>query len=657
MKKIIIGITSIGSGVGQSIINSIRLSNLPVYTIGMGNNPMAFGAYDCSESIITPSIYEEKYIDKIIEICQTKKINILIPGLDDELLKFSENINLFKKNSIEVVVSSPEIIELCRNKIKMSNELNKISNSFVKSYSLNEFRKTRVGSEIYIAKPISGFASRGIKYIYTQDDLDKLNEKYLIQEIAIPNKNDVNHIQYMNDLKANKFSQLSEISIQYLIGKNKNLLGKCATYNKLNNGVPIEIIPFENEKLFKVTDKIIKYLIELGLYGPINIQGRITDKGPKFFEMNARFTGITGLRALMGFNEVEKIIKNILYQDNKAIHLTNKKVGIRQVSDRIVNIDQNKNLKKHVEKSINKKIQPEKKNILLTGGTGFLGTALLKKLIIDDNIKNIYCIYRDEKNIKITNNKIKYLKIEDLENEKNIIKNIYCLIHLAFGRTINGVENIAKSLEFTNKIFNIALKNHFLKIINISTQAIYGTKKELFWTENTLSSPETPYAMAKYSSELLLQNLSLMNPKISITSLRVAALVGEDIGKDALIYKFINTIFNNQNLTINGGTQSFDYIDVEDVSKAILKLIYYDNLKKIYNIGSGKSINILDLSEIILNKVKKYKQTNTKIILKKDDTIKMNFGMNIDKIKKDILWYPKVRIEDTVENILKKQFL
>ena len=48
-KKYKIAISSIGSGIGQSIINAIRLSNLPFRTIGFGNNPFAFGSYDCDD--------------------------------------------------------------------------------------------------------------------------------------------------------------------------------------------------------------------------------------------------------------------------------------------------------------------------------------------------------------------------------------------------------------------------------------------------------------------------------------------------------------------------------------------------------------------------------------------------------------------------------
>ena len=90
-KEIKIAITCIGTGVGQSIINSIKLSSLPIKTIGFGNNPFAYGAYDCDELDYTPSIYSDNYIDDLIRKCKDHKVDLLIPSLDDEILFFANN--------------------------------------------------------------------------------------------------------------------------------------------------------------------------------------------------------------------------------------------------------------------------------------------------------------------------------------------------------------------------------------------------------------------------------------------------------------------------------------------------------------------------------------------------------------------------------------
>lgn len=164
-----------------------------------------------------------------------------------------------------------------------------------------------------------------------------------------------------------------------------------ASYNKLQGGVPIEIIPIEDEKLFEEIDLVMPHLKKLGLYGPINIQGRLTDDGFRIFEMNPRFTGITGLRSFMGFNEVEAVIKNYCTNEKqeKPLRINNRKIGIRQVKNRVIDIQRDFDLNNAVKKVIEYPNDSENKlTVLVTGANGFLGfktiTQLknLKKLLI-----------------------------------------------------------------------------------------------------------------------------------------------------------------------------------------------------------------------------------------------------------------------------------
>src|ERR1035437_6393589 len=124
MKKVYnIGISCIGSGVGQSVINSLRISRLPFKTFGFGTNPFAYGAYDCNAYDYTLSIYDEEYIDNLIDKCIEHKIDIVTPGHDDDALIFAQNIHKFEGAGIKVICASKELISLCRDKERMSNEL------------------------------------------------------------------------------------------------------------------------------------------------------------------------------------------------------------------------------------------------------------------------------------------------------------------------------------------------------------------------------------------------------------------------------------------------------------------------------------------------------------------------------------------------------
>lgn len=131
MKKIIIGITSIGSGVAQSIINSCKLSNLNIEIIGFSNNPFSFGAYDCSKHIIVPSVNNPTYINKLLSVCINNRVKILFPAFDTELLGLSKCKKLFENNGIKIVLSGDKLIKISRNKLILSNVMRKISKNFV----------------------------------------------------------------------------------------------------------------------------------------------------------------------------------------------------------------------------------------------------------------------------------------------------------------------------------------------------------------------------------------------------------------------------------------------------------------------------------------------------------------------------------------------
>ena len=185
-KEIKIAITCIGTGVGQSIINSIKLSSLPIKTIGFGNNPFAYGAYDCDELDYTPSIYSDNYIDDLIRKCKDHKVDLLIPSLDDEILFFANNKIKFELHGINVLyVDNKEFVSLCRDKEFMSNELNKVSNFFVKSYNRNSINSAIEKGKVHyplIAKPKNGFSSNGIVIINRKEDLLKISDNHIIQE-------------------------------------------------------------------------------------------------------------------------------------------------------------------------------------------------------------------------------------------------------------------------------------------------------------------------------------------------------------------------------------------------------------------------------------------------------------------------------------------
>ena len=656
-----IGITCIGSGIGQSIINSLRLSRLPIKTIGLGTNPYAYGSYDCDVSDYTLGIYDKGYIDNLITKCHEHKIDLIIPGHDDDAFICSQNSDRLMEEGIKAIFSNEKLISICRDKERMSNELNNISDVFVKCYDKNTIKTDIDNNKIkfpFIAKPRSGFGSKGIEIIKSIDDLRKITQDHILQELAIPTEEDTNYIFYMSQISKNINPQVSEISIQLVYNQDGMLMGRMLSYNKLNNGVPIEIVPFESEYIWHIIDLLTPTFIKLGLKGPLNIQGRLTEQGLKLFEMNPRFTGITGLRALMGFNEVEACVKEWLGIDkgSNKLRLNYNRFGVRQTEDKSIPIERN-NKVLFLSEKLNQKINKKKKTILITGACGYLGQNLIKHLIQEDDYE-LLLFDLDKVRIKdIFNGKTENtFDKSDLEYGRIQLGNVDILLHLGFARPHHSNEEIADSLKFTIELFTRANAHHIPAIINISSQSVYSTEERQLRTENTSVAPSIPYAQAKYATELFLSSLKTINNQLHFSSLRLAALSGGANGLVAeadFLYKFVSNAIEGKLIKIVGGTQQIERLDIRDAVKAIIKMLKSNSQdwKPVYNLGSGQITSLLEIAHKVSQIAMVYNGGNqSKIEIEAKET-NLNFGMNSLLFYNDMQWQPENDLNNTIVSL------
>lgn len=572
----VIGICSIGSGVGQSIITSCNATSLPIKTVGLGNNSLAYGLYECDDFAYIPSYYQNNYINALVKTCKDKNIDLLIPGHDDEAQILAENKKKLTENNIDVLVSDVKLINICRQKHRLSEYFSEAKDLFVKSYTFEEITNNKkIFSNIkfpLIAKPKNGFSSRNIYIVQSINDVQRLGNKLIFQEIAIPEKNDPAHNIYIENLKNDINTQIGELSIQLLADREGKIHGRFSTYNKLNNGIPIEVIPYESSKLDKAIDRLIPLIQEKGLRGPINLQGRMTDNGLKIFEINPRFTGITGLRAKFGFNEVAACIKNWLFNEEmKAIYYNKSLVGIRQTADKTIKLkEQNIKIIKYKPDVLRKQY------VLVTGSTGVLGRYLVE-LLSRENKYIIYTLDRvPENSINLHGELIeKALGWNDIENDNFNLGLIDTLCHLASARPFHTTTQIVDGLTKTNFLFTKASICGVREIIFSSSQSVYGSQNSTPWTESMMPQPETFYAVSKLSSELMLNSLSKTNPNLKSLSLRFSALTGgchEAIENEALA-RIIKKFYDEIEVNVLNGRQKLGRMHYHDAATAIINII------------------------------------------------------------------------------------
>ena len=654
-----VAISSIGSGIGQSVINSLRLSPIPFRTVGFGNGDFEYGALDCDLHENVPPIHDPDYVDVLIEKCLEYSVDIIIPGLDIDVLAVSTNAAKFNQRGIAVLTSEARLVSLCRNKEKMTNQFHTKTEHFVVSYNKTNFQRALKQGKILlpcIAKPRGGSGSIGVKLIRSEDDFHKVPDNIIFQELLLPSREDYFFQDYIKALEEDRLSQFSELSIQYVVGREGEFIGKLATINKLKNGVPIEIFPINKKEIWDAVDAIIPHLAELGLRGPVNIQGRITDQGIKFFEVNPRFTGITGLRAMMGFNEVEECIKNWLgYPSSKPpFQGRTRKFGIRQVADKAALIVGHQPAENYYT-YLNPTDSLPQETLLITGCTGYLGRNLLKAL--DRNRYQIWALTSDiEKARELIADQVDCLySWGDIQSGNISWGRVDTLIHCGFARPYRSSREIADSLAFTEDLFHYVGKNAVHSIINISSQSVYGQAADPPWKEDTPVSPESPYAAAKFASELMLQSEKRLNPHINITSLRLAGLTGGQIGLVPidLISRFVQQALDGSPIEIRG-RHRFERLDVRDAVGAINKLLLVPakQWKEVYNLGQGETFSIEELAREVIKQVSLVNTKGQSPLVENLVDDSLNFGMDSSAFYHDTGWNPRYTLSESIQSLI-----
>ena len=237
--------------------------------------------------------------------------------------------------------------------------------------------------------------------------------------------------------------------------------------------------------------------------------------------------------------------------------------------------------------------------IAITGGTGIIGKKLLE--LLPQKYEAI-ALSRSPAN-NFSNKNYSYEQTDyTLGSLNKIFKKADALIHLAAHRLQKSApDNSFNNTLLDYNIFRACEMTGITNIVFTSTRGVYGTNTETPWTEDSQSSPENPYALAKLLSE---QSANYFNQKgLSIKCLRVAQVLSADARKDFMLGTFIENALSNTPLELHAGeNHKREYIYDKDVAKGIIAALNKPGIKGIFNLGSGELISIPKLAELIIEK-------------------------------------------------------
>ena len=297
-------------------------------------------------------------------------------------------------------------------------------------------------------------------------------------------------------------------------------------------------------------------------------------------------------------------------------------------------------------------------NILITGGSGFLGSKIAKNLAMQKQNK-IYIF--DLKKNKDSKN-IFFIK-GDINNEKKLhklilSKKINILMHFAASLGVEETEKnpskvIMTNIEGTINILNNIKQTNIKKIIFASSSEIYGDNKKKMMSENDLPMPKSIYGHSKIIGEELIKIYSKLYD-IDYNIMRFFNVCGNEQRKDFVISKFADLIKKNKNITIYGnGNQIRSFCHVNDAAKGVTDILLKGKNNETYNVGNNSEpIKIFDLAKLMINISKK------KITIKKIPFIKTDRSAereiykrvpNLKKIKDDTNFKPKISLNSIIK--------
>ena len=299
--------------------------------------------------------------------------------------------------------------------------------------------------------------------------------------------------------------------------------------------------------------------------------------------------------------------------------------------------------------------------IFITGGAGFIGIHLCKKLLELNHDVTVYDNFSNslqENFISAINQKVTLIFGDILDYSKLVtsMKNHDVVIHLAAKISVpESIKNPQLTFDVnvngTQNVLNACLKNNITKIIAASTAAVYqNTSRKIILDETSPVEPQSPYGQSKLEMENKIIDFASIH-NIDVTILRFFNVfgIGQSLEYAGVITKFKENIQNNSSLIIFGdGTVTRDFVHVDDIVDAIILTISHSK-NPIYNIASGISTSISNLAETMISISGK----DIEIIYQPSRSGDILFSAaDISLAKENLKFNPKIFLKNGLEQLM-----
>jgi carbamoyl-phosphate synthase large subunit len=317
MTKTCILVTGVGGrSFGHQILHALLRLGDKYKIVATDATSFSFGLYQVDQRYIVPPATHPDYLSSILGLIKKENVRVLLPGTEIELFTLT-NYRPEIEDAGCVLLASPEpVVRLCRNKWQLYQWLENKGIGTPITTQANDWQSlvSETGFPI-IAKPTENTGgSRNVAILKDREELRKFLTDTEGIEIILQ--------EYVGDEEA-------EYTVGVLIAGNGEVIDSIVIQRKLI-GLSLGSKRIINNKQYSLSTGysqgfVIKHLqiqqqcedlaVMIGARGPLNIQCRLVAGKIKVFEVHPRFSGTTSIRADVGFNEPDILIRNFLQDE------------------------------------------------------------------------------------------------------------------------------------------------------------------------------------------------------------------------------------------------------------------------------------------------------------------------------------------------------
>lgn len=292
MSQIAVAVTGVGNPLGQNILKALEMSSLSLRIYALDAHPLSAGFFGTAEPVCCPRADAPNYVEELISFLTRREIGIMFFGTEAEpakLLPYKDRIEA--ATGAVLMTADPTLLTIADDKYNTARALKDAGLDYPDSAPAEDRAAVdaliaRVGYPL-IAKPRKGSASRGLARINHASQLEaQLRPGVVLQECLLPDD--------------------AEYTVGIYRSRDRRIIASTVIHRDLDFGLTYRGVIISHPGIASYAEQVVTALDGLG---SINVQLRLTDRGPVCFEVNPRFSSTTPVRAHFGVNEPELAIR------------------------------------------------------------------------------------------------------------------------------------------------------------------------------------------------------------------------------------------------------------------------------------------------------------------------------------------------------------